>query len=179
MSSITGKLISTLFILLVFLPFLMSAHNTNGNTPNFITGHRSQGCNKNQLDTTTVASTPCQKSPAIQATPAKIAGALVFADQRLELVYPVIQKFKSTITSDPLGVTKSWVGSDICSYRGFYCDTPPGNSSAIALASIDFNGFHLVAPTLDGFLENLPDIALFHANPNNFSGTITPKIAKL
>ncbi|KAH7523661.1 hypothetical protein FEM48_Zijuj06G0035600 [Ziziphus jujuba var. spinosa] len=104
---------------------------------------------------------------------------LVFADQRLAIVYPVIQNFKSIITSDPLGITKSWVGSDVCKYRGFYCDHPPDNQSAIALASIDFNGFQLGAPTLDGFLDQLPDIALFHANSNNFTGTISSSIAKL
>jgi len=107
------------------------------------------------------------------------AESLVFADQRLAIVYPVIQKFKSLITSDPLGVTKSWIGSDICNYKGFYCDHPPDNNSAIALASIDFNGFQLSAPTLNGFIDKLPDIALFHANSNNFIGTITSQISKL
>jgi Leucine-rich repeat (LRR) protein len=107
------------------------------------------------------------------------AESLVFADQRLSIVYPVIQKFKSLITSDPLGVTKTWIGSDICNYKGFYCDHPPDNNSAIALASIDFNGFHLSAPTLNGFIDKLPDIALFHANSNNFVGTITSQITKL
>ncbi|OMO78891.1 putative serine-threonine protein kinase, plant-type [Corchorus capsularis] len=104
---------------------------------------------------------------------------LVFADQRLAVVYPVIQKFKSIITSDPLGITKTWVGSDICKYKGFFCDNPPDNTSAIAVASIDFNGFQLSAPSLDGFLDQLPDIALFHANSNFFSGTLSEKIAKL
>ncbi|XP_022149153.1 uncharacterized protein At4g06744-like, partial [Momordica charantia] len=37
----------------------------------------------------------------------------------------------------------------------------------------------LSAPTLDGFIDRLPDLAIFHANSNNFSGTITPKIASL
>ncbi|EEF52361.1 uncharacterized protein At4g06744-like [Ricinus communis] len=103
----------------------------------------------------------------------------VFLDERLAFVYPIIQKFKSIITSDPLGITKTWVGSDICSYKGFFCDNPPDNKSAIAVASIDFNGFQLSAATLDGFLDQLPDIALFHANSNFFSGTISPDIAKL
>ncbi|KAK2398607.1 Leucine-rich repeat (LRR) family protein [Trifolium repens] len=107
------------------------------------------------------------------------AESLVFADQRLSIVYPVIQKFKSLITSYPLGVTKTWICSDICNYKGFYCDHPPDNNSAIALASIDFNGFHLSAPTLNGFIDKLPDIALFHANSNNFVGTITSQITKL
>ncbi|XP_022138419.1 uncharacterized protein At4g06744-like [Momordica charantia] len=107
------------------------------------------------------------------------AEVLIFEDLRLAVVYPVIQKFKSIITSDPLGITKTWVGSDICSYRGFYCDNPPDNKSATALASIDFNGFQLGAPSVDGFLDQLPDIAVFHANSNNFAGTISTNIAKL
>lgn len=104
---------------------------------------------------------------------------LVFIDQRLALVYPLVQTFKNTISSDPLNITGSWVGSDICNYKGFYCDSPPNNKSAITLASIDFNGFQLTAPSLDGFIDQLPDLALFHANSNFFSGTISPNIAKL
>ncbi|KZV54560.1 putative inactive receptor kinase [Dorcoceras hygrometricum] len=103
----------------------------------------------------------------------------LFADVRLAVVYPVIQKFKNLITSDPLNITGTWFGPDICNYKGFYCDSPPDNKSAIALASIDFNGFRLSAPTLDGFLDQLPDIAVFHANSNRFSGTISPNISKL
>lgn len=108
-----------------------------------------------------------------------ITEILEFADQRLAVVYPIVQKFKSLITSDPLGITKTWVGSDLCSYKGFFCDNPPDNKSALAVASIDFNGFQLSAPTLDGFLDQLPDLALFHANSNFFQGTISPNIAKL
>ncbi|CAN1323907.1 Uncharacterized protein At4g06744 [Linum perenne] len=104
---------------------------------------------------------------------------LSFADARLAVVYPVIQKFKSTITSDPLGITSTWVGSDLCKYKGFFCDNPPDNSSATTVASIDFNGFHLSAPTLDGFVDQLPDIALFHANSNFFSGTISSTFSNL
>ncbi|GLT58897.1 hypothetical protein SLA2020_317560 [Shorea laevis] len=117
-------------------------------------------------------------SGVISPSPSK-QKALVFADQRLAAVYPVIQRFKSIITSDPLGITKTWVGSDICSYKGFHCDNPPDNKSAITVASVDFNGLRLSAPTLDGFLDQLPDIALFHANSNSFSGTLSPNIAKL
>ncbi|KAJ6328055.1 hypothetical protein OIU77_009860 [Salix suchowensis] len=95
------------------------------------------------------------------APPVKKTELLVFSDQRLALVYPIIQKFKSLITSDPLGITKTWAGSDICSYKGFFCDSPPDNKSATAVASVDFNGFQLAAPTLDGFLDQLPDVALF------------------
>lgn len=108
-----------------------------------------------------------------------IPGGLIFADLRLAVVYPIIQSFKNIVTSDPLGVTKSWVGPDICSYKGFFCDTPPNNASAIAVASIDFNGYGLTAPTLDGFIDQLPDLAIFHANSNFFSGTVPSNIANL
>ncbi|KAK9109277.1 hypothetical protein Sjap_017337 [Stephania japonica] len=104
---------------------------------------------------------------------------LIFLDERLAVVYPVIQTFKKLITSDPFNVTATWVGSDICSYKGFFCESPPDNQSATALASIDFNGFQLSAPSLDGFLDKLPDLALFHANSNFFAGTISPRIANL
>ncbi|XP_031391124.1 uncharacterized protein At4g06744-like [Punica granatum] len=113
-------------------------------------------------------------SPSLAPSP-----DLTFADVRLAVVYPIIQSFKLTITLDPLGITSSWVGSDICNYTGFYCDNPPDNTSATTLAAIDFNGFHLAALTLDGFIDQLPDLAIFHANSNNFSGTISPKIAQL
>lgn len=104
---------------------------------------------------------------------------LIFADQRLAAVFPIIQNFKNLITSDPFNITATWIGSDICSYKGFYCENPPDNQSATALASIDFNGFQLTAPTLDGFLDQLPDVAIFHANSNNFAGAISPRIAAL
>ncbi|ONH91701.1 hypothetical protein PRUPE_8G131300 [Prunus persica] len=122
---------------------------------------------------------PLPPLPLIPALPPIIPELLNFTDQRLALVYPIINAFKNTITSDPLGITQTWVGSDICTYKGFYCDRPPDNQSAFALASIDFNGFQLSAPSIDGFIDQLPDLALFHANSNNFSGIISPKIANL
>ncbi|XP_062104799.1 uncharacterized protein At4g06744-like [Humulus lupulus] len=114
-----------------------------------------------------------------ECPPEIIPELLSFADQRLAVVYPIIQTFKSAISSDPFGITKTWVGSDVCSYTGFYCDNPPDNLTATTVASIDFNGFQLAAPTLDGFIDQLPDLALFHANSNKFSGIISPKIASL
>ncbi|XP_050209224.1 uncharacterized protein At4g06744-like [Mercurialis annua] len=117
--------------------------------------------------------------PSPQPPPLPQILNLTFLDQRLAIVYPIIQTFKNLITSDPLNITQSWVGSDICSYKGFFCDHPPDNLSAIALAAIDFNGFQLSAPSLDGFIDQFPDLALFHANSNNFSGTISPKIGNL
>lgn len=77
-----------------------------------------------------------------------------FEDLKLDVVHPIIQRFKNTITADPFKITKTWVGPDICNkYKGFFCDTLPDNSSAKALVAMDFNGFHLAAPTLDGFID--------------------------
>ncbi|KAL1220353.1 hypothetical protein V5N11_005979 [Cardamine amara subsp. amara] len=104
---------------------------------------------------------------------------LSFLDQRLADVYSAIQSFKSCITLDPFNVTQTWIGSDICSYRGFYCDNPPDNKTAITVASIDFNGFQLSAPSIDGFIDQFPDLALFHVNSNNFQGTVPSKIVNL
>lgn len=165
--------ISTFFFLLSCLSIAHSVtEHTHKETLKLVLSGHHRGGSKDRSHRKQIS--PPQAPPDLPNTE-----ELVFADQKLELVYPIIQKFKSTITSDPLGITKTWVGSNICSYRGFYCDNPPNNSSAIALASIDFNGFQLGASSLDGFLDQLPDIALFHANSNNFSGTISANIAKL
>lgn len=122
-------------------------------------------------------------SGTVQFTKAAITGGdeemLSFLDQRLAVVYPVIQRFKSFITLDPFKVTQTWIGSDICSYRGFYCDNPPDNKTAVTVASVDFNGFQLSAPTIEGFIDQLPDLGLFHVNSNNFGGTVPSKIVNL
>ncbi|OWM83707.1 uncharacterized protein At4g06744-like [Punica granatum] len=106
---------------------------------------------------------------------------LIFDSKRIEIVYPVIQKFRSKITCDPKGITRTWVGSDICNkYMGFKCDFTPDKNEK-ALAGVDFNGFLFGGPNLDltGFLDQLPDIAIFHANSNNFTGAIPKGIRNL
>lgn len=176
-STSTKALFSTLFFLLTCLIANSATHNVT----------RRSSRDRSHRKKCPISSSPFQCShqiipPTPTAPPPDLPNPeqfLSFADQRLQAVYPIIQKFKSIITSDPLNITKTWVGSDICNYRGFYCDNPPYNSSAITLASIDFNGFQLGASSLDGFLDQLPDIALFHANSNHFSGTISSKIANL
>ncbi|KFK39606.1 hypothetical protein AALP_AA3G265800 [Arabis alpina] len=104
---------------------------------------------------------------------------LIFLDQRLAVVYPIIQRFRLLITLDPFKITHTWTGSDICSYRGFYCDNPPDNKTALTVASIDFNGYQLSAPSIEGFVDQLPDLGLFHVNSNNFGGTVPSKIVNL
>ncbi|CAK7347500.1 unnamed protein product [Dovyalis caffra] len=173
-----------LYVILTSLIVSTLAINTNRETLEFLIGNRGRGLKKgcSSENHRKHGATQCSKSVVPEAPPPAPPlkkELLLFADQRLALVYSIIQKFKSTITSDPFGVTKTWVGSDICNYKGFFCDSPPDNKSATTVASIDFNGFQLAAPTLDGFLDQLPDVALFHANSNNFAGTISPNIAKL
>ncbi|XP_044511485.1 uncharacterized protein At4g06744-like [Mangifera indica] len=163
------------YALLAFLIVLATAHQTTDReTLEFVIHSKDRalrkGCNHKDNQNTMVCPQP---------TTSLEQEVLQFADERLGLVYPVIQNFKSTITSDPLGIVKTWVGSDICSYKGFFCESPPDNKTAKAVASVDFNGFQLGAPTLDRFLDQLPVIALFHANSNNFAGTLSSKIVNL
>jgi hypothetical protein len=118
-------------------------------------------------------------SPAGQFAPAPAPAPCPceFPNMKQFEAYIVIQNFKLTIISDPLNITRTWTGTKICdnddtsTYKGFFCDIPPGTTD-VTVASIDFNGFHLGAPTLDGFINGFPDLALFHANSNNFQGTV-------
>ncbi|KAL7156846.1 hypothetical protein ABFS83_02G036500 [Erythranthe nasuta] len=105
-----------------------------------------------------------------------------FESTRIEIVYPVIQKFKQKITSDPYNITNTWVGPDICNnYKGFFCDTLLGDYNSVALAGVTFNGFNFDGPdlTLAGFIDELPDIIVFHANSNNFKGSFPTNISKI
>ncbi|KAG6536695.1 hypothetical protein ZIOFF_001755 [Zingiber officinale] len=89
-----------------------------------------------------------------------------------------------TITCDPKNITGTWVGTRICSdgkghgYSGFYCEGPPDKRNMPTVASVDFNGYHLAAPTVRGFIDDLPDLAIFHANSNRFGGTV-PDLSRL
>ncbi|KAG6482142.1 uncharacterized protein At4g06744-like [Zingiber officinale] len=97
--------------------------------------------------------------------------------------YKVIQKFLSTITCDPYNITATWVGAQICSkgntgYCGFYCEGPPDKRNMPTVASVDFNGYYLEAKTVRGFIDQLPDLAIFHANSNRFGDTV-PNLTQL
>ncbi|KAI0502583.1 hypothetical protein KFK09_017537 [Dendrobium nobile] len=111
-------------------------------------------------------------------TPAAEPQPCDFPNEKQFLAYKVIQRFKKTITCDPRNITQTWSGYRPCTYRGFFCETPPGLTNTPTIASIDFNGYRLCSPALTGFVDNLPDLALFHANSNNFSGTV-PNLSNL
>lgn len=88
-----------------------------------------------------------------------------------------LKKFAETVTSDPQGITQNWTGTDVCSWKGIVCDQTPEGYQAVA--GIDFNGFNLAANLrLKDLLDKLLDLAFFHANTNDFTGTV-PDVSKL
>lgn len=104
-----------------------------------------------------------------------------FPNERLYRAYLVIQRFKGTITSDPKNITGTWTGHDICgktTYLGFYCGTLPGPEKVLTLTTVLFNGFGLRAPKLQGFVDQLPDLVLFHSASSNF-GNYIPRLPGL
>ncbi|XP_066318947.1 uncharacterized protein At4g06744-like [Miscanthus floridulus] len=107
--------------------------------------------------------------------PQKISQYSYFPNERLYHAYLVIQRFKSTITSDPKNITATWTDHDICGktrYLGFYCATPTGQPEDLAVTGIIWNGYGLRAPRLRGFIDQLPDLAFFHAASNYFGSDI-------
>ncbi|TMW94920.1 hypothetical protein EJD97_009609 [Solanum chilense] len=88
----------------------------------------------------------------------------------------VIQRFKKTITSDPSGITKTWVGKGICKdstkYIGFIC-----NKNKVV--AVNFNGRNLKGNplSLKDFINGIPTLEIFHSNSNNFTGEIPNNIS--
>ncbi|XP_040997056.1 uncharacterized protein At4g06744-like [Juglans microcarpa x Juglans regia] len=92
----------------------------------------------------------------------------------------ITQELKRNITYDPQNYTRTWVGNNYCLFKGFYCDTVP-DLNITGLAGIVFNGARFGGRFLNfyRFIRNLPDIAIFHANSNNFTGVINRNINQL
>ncbi|KFK39280.1 hypothetical protein AALP_AA3G224000 [Arabis alpina] len=107
---------------------------------------------------------------------------LQFSSPLIKKVYPVIKNFQKLIEDDPKKILKTWVGTDICAedkYIGLECAKFPGTNN-LALASIQFNQFNLGGKKirLDNFLDKLEEVTIFHANSNNFVGSV-PKVSNL
>lgn len=100
-----------------------------------------------------------------------------FENERLKKAYFVIQRLKNKIRSGRLDVVKTWVGKDVCRYKGFQCDPLPVEKER-SISAVSFNGFKFGGPELclEGFMDELDDIAVFHANSNFFRGPIPKKI---
>ncbi|XP_017614641.1 uncharacterized protein At4g06744-like [Gossypium arboreum] len=107
-----------------------------------------------------------------------------FENARLAKAYDVIQRFKEKIKVDANSkkYLKTWYGTDVCKYRGIYCDIRPDVKEK-AVAGVDFNGAKFAGCDgtlpLDGFFDELDDLAIFHANSNNFTGSVPFKASKI
>jgi hypothetical protein len=102
-----------------------------------------------------------------------------FQNERLYQAYFIIQRFKNTITCDPMNIRSTWTGHDICgekTYAGFHCTALPGHAQMLTITSAVFDGFGLCAPKLQGFIDQLPDLALFQASSNNFGAFDVPTL---
>lgn len=95
-------------------------------------------------------------------------GVCVF---RLYNAYVAMQAWKKAITDDPQGITKTWVGRDVCNYTGVFCVPALDKPCDKVVAGIDLNHGNLKGSLVEE-LGLLTDIALFHLNSNRFSGTI-------
>ncbi|KAL1210657.1 Leucine-rich repeat extensin-like protein 6 [Cardamine amara subsp. amara] len=85
--------------------------------------------------------------------------------------YSALQAWKLAITEDPSGVVKTWVGSDVCSYKGVFC-------SGQSITSIDLNHANLKG-TIVKDLALLSDLTILHLNSNRFSGQIPDSFKSL
>ncbi|KAL6010401.1 hypothetical protein ACLOJK_000832 [Asimina triloba] len=169
---------ATQFLLLLFSLFLLlaSIQTTLGESP---------------ASPTTASPAKASVSLAEELPPFQPTASIrsLFYNARLMQAYFVIQRFKRTVTADPFNVTKTWRGPDICrrndttKYLGFYCDylpgSRPGDPNALTVAAVDFNTFHIAAPTAAVIIQNLPDLAFFHANSNKFGGNLAVDFTKL
>ncbi|GAA0170255.1 hypothetical protein LIER_24556 [Lithospermum erythrorhizon] len=88
--------------------------------------------------------------------------------------YTAFQAWKATIKDDPLGILHSWVGSDVCVYKGVFCSTSKdtmGNPTGQVVVAIDLNHANLQG-ILVKELSLLTELSLLHLNSNRFSGSI-------
>ncbi|KAI3525435.1 hypothetical protein L1887_04227 [Cichorium endivia] len=104
-----------------------------------------------------------------------------FESDLIAQAYKVIQAFKKKVTYDPKNVTKTWVGKHVCrDYKGFICAIRPDvNKTAVAGVNFNNNNFNGPNLTLSELIIGLKDLTFFHANSNNFTGTIPANISTL
>ncbi|KAK6147795.1 hypothetical protein DH2020_018707 [Rehmannia glutinosa] len=89
------------------------------------------------------------------------------ASSNLNRAYTALQAWKSAITDDPTGVTKSWAGPNVCSYKGVFCSESRdfmGNPAGPVVAAIDLNHANLQG-TLVKELSFLTDLSIFTSTP--------------
>ncbi|PIN14337.1 Leucine-rich repeat (LRR) protein associated with apoptosis in muscle tissue [Handroanthus impetiginosus] len=92
----------------------------------------------------------------------------------LNMIYTALQTWKSAIADDPLGVLNSWVGPNVCSYKGVFCSETRdfiGNPVGTVVSAIDLNHANLQG-TLVKELCFLTELSILHLNSNRFSGGV-------
>ncbi|XP_027917586.1 leucine-rich repeat extensin-like protein 6 [Vigna unguiculata] len=97
----------------------------------------------------------------------------------LNNAFTALQAWKSAITDDPLKILDTWVGPNVCSYKGVFCSNSQDDNGIATTAStessvvagIDLNHANLQG-TLVKDLSLLSDITLFHLNTNRISGSV-------
>lgn len=87
----------------------------------------------------------------------------------LKTAYTALQAWKSAITDDPLKILDTWVGDNVCSYKGIFCSDLGVQGPVVA--GIDLNHANLQG-NLVKELSLLTDVNLLHLNTNRFSGTV-------
>ncbi|XP_068652909.1 leucine-rich repeat extensin-like protein 6 [Aristolochia californica] len=104
--------------------------------------------------------------------PSGFSGSSGSPNSRLSGAYTALQAWKSAITEDPSGILNSWVGPDVCSYKGVFCSQlVESMPSGLFVAAIDLNHANLKG-CLVRELSLLFDLTVFHINSNRFSGTV-------
>ena len=93
---------------------------------------------------------------------------------KLSRAYAALQAWKSAITDDPFKILDTWVGTDVCSYKGVFCSDSQeemNETPGPVVAGIDLNHANLQG-TLVKEVSLLTDMSLLHLNSNRFSGTL-------
>ncbi|KAJ8643266.1 hypothetical protein MRB53_005014 [Persea americana] len=100
------------------------------------------------------------------------------SNSRLHNAYTALQAWKCAITDDPNGILATWVGSDVCSYKGVFCTQPVDMSTDLVVAGIDLNHASLQG-TLVKELSLLSDLSIIHLNSNRFTGAVPDSFREL
>ncbi|KAM0969717.1 hypothetical protein FF1_017933 [Malus domestica] len=91
----------------------------------------------------------------------------------LERAFTALQAWKSAISDDPSKILDSWVGPNVCSYKGVFCSPDSQEVTGIDLNHANLKG-NLVQE-----LSLLSQLSLIHLNSNRFSGQIPETLRDL
>ncbi|KAD5317408.1 hypothetical protein E3N88_17354 [Mikania micrantha] len=98
------------------------------------------------------------------------------SNPKLNNAYIALQAWKSAIKDDPKGILNSWVGSNVCTYKGVFCADSSVSGTTVAGIDLNHGGIEGI---LVKELSLLKDMSLLHLNSNRFSGTIPDSLKDL